>query len=236
MRSLTANTLGLHSPSKYLSPNVHSSSFSWMLSSNTNVVIDSNVFSSWISALCDSDTSTVLSTVGEWSSSVGLWANLSTSVGSVMKILPLGVCLVLAVGLMQDLTLILSTKKHKTKQNKQRKQNPSRISSTGEGFIVKNIMQCVTASNNILENAIPWWRYAVSYCQSHCEEDIAVYFQFICYVLLSMCLSNRMPPVPSPEPGGFVWVGHATNKDLKKKNNKKKNNIHTNTKLKKKIK
>ena len=25
-----------------------------------------------------------------------------------------------------------------------------------------------------------------------------------------------MPPVPSPEPGGFVWVGRATNKDLKK--------------------
>ena len=25
-----------------------------------------------------------------------------------------------------------------------------------------------------------------------------------------------MPLVPSPEPGGFVRVGHATNKDLKK--------------------
>ena len=31
-----------------------------------------------------------------------------------------------------------------------------------------------------------------------------------------------MPPVPSPEPGGFVRVGHATNKDLKKKKKKKK--------------
>ena len=30
-----------------------------------------------------------------------------------------------------------------------------------------------------------------------------------------------MPPVPSPEPGGFVWVGHATNKHLKKKKKKK---------------
>ena len=48
-----------------------------------------------------------------------------------------GVCLVVAVGLTQDLKLILSTKKH------QRKQNPSKNSSTikesGEEFIVKNI-------------------------------------------------------------------------------------------------
>ena len=32
-----------------------------------------------------------------------------------------GVCLVVAVGLTQDLTLILSTKKHQTKQNKENK-------------------------------------------------------------------------------------------------------------------
>ena len=59
-----------------------------------------------------------------------------------------GVCLVVAVGLMQDLTLILSTKN--TKQNKERKRNPSKNSSTakesGEGFIVMDI-------------------YAVCYCQ-----------------------------------------------------------------------
>ena len=43
-----------------------------------------------------------------------------------------------------------------------------------------------------------------------------------------MCLSNRMPPVPSPEPGGFVWVGHACNKDLKnkqKQTNKQKTSV-----------
>ena len=37
-----------------------------------------------------------------------------------------------------------------------------------------------------------------------------------------MCLSNRMPPVPSPEPAEFVLVGQASNKDLKKKKKKKK--------------
>ena len=59
-----------------------------------------------------------------------------------------GVCLVVAVGLTQDLTLILSTKN--TKQNKERKRNPSKNSPTakesGEGFIVMDI-------------------YAVCYCQ-----------------------------------------------------------------------
>ena len=40
---------------------------------------------------------------------------------------PTGVCLVVAGGVTQDLTLILSTKKHQNKQNKQRKQNPSKI-------------------------------------------------------------------------------------------------------------
>ena len=46
------------------------------------------------------------------------------------NISPTGVCLVVAGGLAQDLTLILSTKKHQNKQNKQRKQNPSTNSST----------------------------------------------------------------------------------------------------------
>ena len=45
---------------------------------------------------------------------------------------PTGVCLVVSGGLTQDLTLILSTKKHQTKQNKQRKQNPSKNSSTAK--------------------------------------------------------------------------------------------------------
>ena len=41
---------------------------------------------------------------------------------------PTGVCLVVAGGLTQDLTLILSTKN--TKQNKTKKENPSKNSST----------------------------------------------------------------------------------------------------------
>ena len=31
-----------------------------------------------------------------------------------------------------------------------------------------------------------------------------------------LCSVINVPPVPSPEPGGFVGVGHASNKDLKK--------------------
>ena len=59
-----------------------------------------------------------------------------------------GVCLV-AVGLMQDVTLILSTKKHQAKQNKERKKtskNSSTAKGSGEGFIMMDI-------------------YAVYYCQ-----------------------------------------------------------------------
>ena len=40
-------------------------------------------------------------------------------------------------------------------------------------------------------------RYAVCYFQPHYEEDIAVYFYKCVY-------QKKMPPVPSPEPGGFV--------------------------------
>ena len=83
-------------------------------------------------------------------------------------------------------------------------------------------MLCVTASNNILEDANREEdMLCVTTAELHEEfqdEDmlcftaslivkkiyIAMYFYFICCVLLSMCLSNRMPPVPSPEPGGFV--------------------------------
>ena len=65
----------------------------------------------------------------------------------------------MAGGLTQDLTLILSAKN--TEQNKTKKRKPKQESiyykRSGEGFIVKNI--CVTASNNILENA-------------NCEEDM----------------------------------------------------------------
>ena len=54
---------------------------------------------------------------------------------------PTGVCLVVAGGLTQDLTLILSTKN--TEQNKTEKRKPKQESiyytRSGEGFIVKNI-------------------------------------------------------------------------------------------------
>ena len=54
---------------------------------------------------------------------------------------PTGVCLVVAGGLTQDLTLILSTKN--TEQNKTKKRKPKQESiyykRSGEGFIVKNI-------------------------------------------------------------------------------------------------
>ena len=54
---------------------------------------------------------------------------------------PTGVCLVVAGGLTQDLTLILSTKN--TEQNKTKKRKPKQESiyykTSGEGFIVKNI-------------------------------------------------------------------------------------------------
>ena len=54
---------------------------------------------------------------------------------------PTGVCRVVAGGLTQDLTLILSTKN--TEQNKTKKRKPKQESiyykRSGEGFIVKNI-------------------------------------------------------------------------------------------------
>ena len=54
---------------------------------------------------------------------------------------PTGLCLVVAGGLTQDLTLILSTKN--TEQNKTKKRKPKQESiyykRSGEGFIVKNI-------------------------------------------------------------------------------------------------
>ena len=61
----------------------------------------------------------------------------------------------MAGGLTQDLTLILSTKNTEQNKTKKRKSKQESIyyKRSGEGFIVKNIMLCVTASNNILENA-----------------------------------------------------------------------------------
>ena len=54
---------------------------------------------------------------------------------------PIGVSLVMAGGLTQDLTLILSTKN--TEQNKRKKRKPKQESiyykRSGEGFMVKNI-------------------------------------------------------------------------------------------------
>ena len=66
-----------------------------------------------------------------------------------------GVCLVVAGRLTQDLTLfLLSTKKHQTIQN--RKETPARIhllQKKWRGIDCEEYMLCVTASNNILENA-----------------------------------------------------------------------------------
>ena len=67
-----------------------------------------------------------------------------------------GVCLVVAVGLTQDLTLILSTKN--TKQNKTNKENKTQarihlLQKKWRGIHCEEYMLCVTASNNILENA-----------------------------------------------------------------------------------
>ena len=61
----------------------------------------------------------------------------------------------MAVGLTQDLTLILSTKKHQTEQNKENK-TQARIHlllKKWRGIHCEEYMLCVTASNNILENA-----------------------------------------------------------------------------------
>ena len=66
-----------------------------------------------------------------------------------------GVCLVVAVGFMQDLTLILSTKKHQTKQNKENKTQATihLLQKKWRGVHCEEYMLCVTASNNMLENA-----------------------------------------------------------------------------------
>ena len=60
------------------------------------------------------------------------------------------------MGLTQDLTLILSTKKHQTKQNKENK-TLARINLLQKKWRgihrEEYIMLCITASNNILENA-----------------------------------------------------------------------------------
>ena len=71
-----------------------------------------------------------------------------------------GVCLVVAVGLTQDLALILSTKKHQTKQKQKQKQNKNAkkpqefIYCKRGGIHCEEYRLCATASNNILENAI----------------------------------------------------------------------------------
>ena len=60
-----------------------------------------------------------------------------------------GVCLVVAVGLTQDLTLILSTKKHQTKQtNKQKKTKQEFIycKSKWRGIHGEEDMLCLTTS------------------------------------------------------------------------------------------
>ena len=62
--------------------------------------------------------------------------------------------LVMAGGLTQDLTLILSTTN--TEQNKTKKKKQARIyllQKKWKGIHCEEYMLCVTASNNILENA-----------------------------------------------------------------------------------
>ena len=126
---------------------------------------------------------------------------------------PTGVCLVVAVGLTQDLTLILSTKKHRTKQKKKvqklRKNNKNSSTANVSGEERDSLWRiCATASNNILESAI-WeediccvllpaslWRYAVCYCQLHCEEYMlcvaaSLIMKKICCVLFPASLWRR---------------------------------------------
>ena len=60
----------------------------------------------------------------------------------------------------------LVNQKHRTKQNKEKK-TQARIhllQKKWRGIHCEEYMLCITASNNILENA------------NHCDEDIAVYF------------------------------------------------------------
>ena len=61
---------------------------------------------------------------------------------------PTGVCLVVAGGLTQDLTLILSTKKHRKTQAR-----IHLLQKKWRGIHCEEYMLCVTARNNILENA-----------------------------------------------------------------------------------
>ena len=103
---------------------------------------------------------------------------------------PTGVWFVVAGGLTQDLTLILSTKKHQAKQNKQRKQNPRKNSSTTKEVERDSLWRIYAV--HYCQQQHPWkcqswrrhavcyyrwaswwasrWRYAVFYCQPHCEE------------------------------------------------------------------
>ena len=76
---------------------------------------------------------------------------------------PTGICLVVAEGLMKDLTLILSTKN--TKQNKTNKENKPKqkfmcYKRSGEGFIVKNICSAILPATTSLKMSIvkkTWW-------------------------------------------------------------------------------
>ena len=155
----------------------------------------------------------------------------------------------MAGGLTQDLTLILSTKN--TGQNKTKKRKPKQESidykrRSGEGFIVKNTCCALLPATTSLKMPIVkktcvllplsfmksfkmkiccvllpaslWRRYSCVLLSSS-----AVYFYQCVYQKL--CLRCQVPS----EPGGFVWVGHATNKDFKKKN--KKNNNNNNKKV-----
>ena len=76
----------------------------------------------------------------------------------------MGVCLVVAVGLTQDLTLVLLSEKKKEEKKKKKKKKKKTTKNTKQEFIYsksewrgihwEEYMLCATASNNILENAI----------------------------------------------------------------------------------
>ena len=66
-------------------------------------------------------------------------------------------------------------------------------------------MLCVTASNNILENTNREEdMLCVTTAELHEELQDEDMLCFTASLIVKKCLSKTMPPVPSPEPGGFV--------------------------------
>ena len=73
------------------------------------------------------------------------------------QLLPTGICLVVAGGLTQDLTLTLLLSTKNTEQNKTKKRKPKArihlLQNKWRGIHCEEYMLCITARNNILENA-----------------------------------------------------------------------------------